>query len=220
MEATAATEWSYGDSWERYPVQTGEIWTERKTGSTVSVHDLFGGIPAYMQVADLVYVDPPWNTGNLRAFYTKAGLALGGTFRSFLEALFDGIQCINSPVCYLEIGKQNLNTAINCLKLLYPVTQYWAVTYYRRNPSYLIRGGQEPTAIDFTGADDADTPRLAMRAESFSCVADLCMGRGLTATTAFALNKQFVGTELNPRRLAVTIDRVAQMGGEWCITPR
>ena len=44
------------------------------------------------------------------------------------------------------------------------------------------------------------------------------MGRGLTATTAYALGKRFVGTELNPRRLAVAIDKVAQLGGDWCIT--
>lgn len=213
-------DWSYGDSWERYPIQAGEIWTESDTQSQVAVADLFDGLPGYMTDADMIYIDPPWNIGNIRGFYTKAGLTLEGNFRDFSEVLLSHIAAIEAPVCYMEMGKQNVIAVEESLARLYPVVQAWPVTYYRKNPSFLIRAGQQPTGVDFSGIDDMDTPRLAMQSETFTCVADLCMGRGLTATTAYALGRSFVGTELNPRRLACAIDKIAQLGGTWCITQR
>ncbi len=41
-------------------------------------------------------------------------------------------------------------------------------------------------------------------------VADLCMGRGLTAIASHKLNIEFVGTELIKRKLAVFIDKMAK----------
>ena len=210
--------WKYGNSWENYPCRSGEVWIEQETNSKLAVWDLFDGLPAFMLEADLIYTDPPWNTGNMRSFYTKAGLSTDDTFREFLEVLFDAVEEINAPVCYLEIGKQNIDVFANCLGLIYPVVERWEVTYYRKNPSWLVRGGESPATFDFTGHDDMDTPRLAMENEWFSCVADLCMGRGLTAVTAFEMGQQFVGTELHPRRLACTIDKVAKKGGAWHTT--
>lgn len=211
-------DWSYGDSWERYPIEAGEPWMERSTGSQVAVYDLFDGFPAFMTHADMIYVDPPWNTGNIRSFYTKAGMPTKRNFRQFLDVLFGRIKDIDAPVCYMEMGKQNRETVINTLQDLYASVQFWEVIYYRKNPSFLIRAAHTPTDTDFTGIDDMHTPRMAMETELFSCVADLCMGRGLTATTAYRLGKQFVGTELNKRRLAVTIDKIAKLGGDWCTT--
>lgn len=206
--------WKYGNSWEKYPIRENEEWVHQVSGSVLKVWDLFDGLPDFMTEADMIYTDPPWNTGNIRGFYTKANLGTTKTFVDFTEILFNHIQQINAPVCYLEIGKQNVYIFKECLNQIYPSTQIWPVTYYRKNPSFLIRGGIVDTTFDFTDMDDMDTPLAAMKNERFSCVADLCMGRGLTATTAIELGKRIVGTELNPRRLACTIDRV---GGEWYI---
>jgi len=41
---------------------------------------------------------------------------------------------------------------------------------------------------------------------------DLCMGQGLVGLAAHAAGKPFVGTELNPRRLAVLLQKLAQQG--------
>ena len=155
-------DWSYGDSWERYPIKAGEIWTETGARSVVAVADLFDGLPGYMTDADMIYIDPPWNTGNIRSFYTKAGLTLGGNFRDFSEVLLSHIAAIGAQVCYMEMGKQNVIAVEESLARLYPVVQAWHVTYYRRNPSFLLRAGRQPTDVDFTGMDDADTPRLAL----------------------------------------------------------
>lgn len=210
----------YGDAWEKFPIRRGEVWVEVGTGSKVAVWDLFDGLPGFMLEADLVYTDPPWNTGNMRSFYTKAGMITLATFVGFTRILFDRISAIAASACYLEIGGQELGVFKSCMALIYPVVQVWPVTYYRKNPSWLLRGGQDGIEVDFAGADDMNTPQLAMEAEEFSCVADLCMGRGLTAVTAHRLGKRFVGTELNQRRLACAIEKVAKKGGVWNITRR
>ena len=209
------TLWSYGDSWERFPIEPGVPWREKSTGSVVQVQDLYEGLPGFLKQADLIYTDPPWNTSNINSFYTKAGLTTRRTFGTFIEMLFDRFHQINPRVCYCEVGKQNLQVVISKMKALYPAVQHWEVTYYRKHLSYLVRGGSEPTSVDFTGMDDDDTPLLAMQTEDFSCVADTCMGRGLIGVTAHKLGKRFVGTELNKRRLAVLIDKIHKLGGQW-----
>lgn len=211
------TKWRYGDSWEKYPIVTEETWVESQTNSRIAVWDLFNGLPAFMLTADLIYTDSPWNTGNLRGFYTKAGKQTSKTFDEFVTVLFKHLGDVAAPTCYLEIGKQNVGMFVERIGNIYPRVQLWPVTYYRRSPSWLIRGSIEETEVDFSGIDDMDTPRMAMKNEKFSTVADLCMGRGLTATTAFGMGKRFVGVELNKRRLAVAIKKVADMGGIWRI---
>jgi len=70
--------WLYGDSWERFPIKDGEVWQAGK--NLVAVKDLtnldnldFFGRDTF----DMSYIDPPWNTGNINSFYTKAGLRTG-----------------------------------------------------------------------------------------------------------------------------------------------
>lgn len=179
------------------------------------MRDIYYGLPEFMREADMIYCDPPWDTNNINAFMTKAGLQANREFEGFCDVLFDEIAGLKVPVCYLEIGARKLSVFQAELRCIYPHVQTWEVTYYRKNRSYLVRGGFVPTTTDFTGIDDMYTPQIAMEAETCSCVADLCMGRGLTGLTAYKLGKRFVGTELNKRRLAVLIDNVAREGGQW-----
>lgn len=206
----------YGDSWERHPIRDGETWADRFTGSAVTVCDILKGIPDHMLPADMIYCDPPWNTGNVNSFVTKA--ETGGyieDFEQFASALFDRIAEISPGVCYLEIGKQNLDLFEREMNRLYPSVQTWEIRYYRKYPCYMVRGGESATGFDFTGMDDEKTPMSAILAENPRCVADLCAGRGLTAVAAHKAGIRFAGTELNRRRLAVAIDRVNKLGGNY-----
>lgn len=208
----------YGDSWEKYPIKTGETWIERDTGSIVSVCDIIETLPDYMMVADMVYVDPPWNLGNANGFYTKAGLQdrYIDNFSAFYKKLFSRITAIKPRVCYIEVGLQNkLLFMAEMVTCHFPMMQAWDITYYRKNPCVLIRGGDKFQTFDFTGMDEADTPSIAIEQEKPRVVADLCTGQGLTAIAAYRQGKKFVGTELNPRRLAVAIDRVNKIGGKY-----
>lgn len=209
----------YGDSWERYPIVEGEVWIEAITGSRVSVCDITGAcLPDYMLSREIgmVYCDPPWSLGNVNAFYTKAGRSdYIERFSDFYAALFGWIAFVRPNVCYLEIGKQNLSVFLLEFGRIFPVVQQWEITYYRENPCFLLRGGASGQRFDFTGLDDADTPWAAVNAEDEPVIADPCTGQGLTARAAFHVGRRFFGTELNPRRLAVAIDRVNKMGGAY-----
>ena len=62
-------EWNYGDAYKRHPVKDTVVFDN---GSVLKVHDIFDPLPEFMRQADLIFVDPPWNLGNLNTFYTKA----------------------------------------------------------------------------------------------------------------------------------------------------
>jgi methylase of polypeptide subunit release factors len=101
------------------------------------------------------------------------------------------------------------------MNALYPTRQVWGITYYKKNPCYLIRGGHvllDPRFRWFDDFDDEYTPALAIEAEHPATVADLCTGRGLTLLAAHKYGATFYGTELNKRRLAVAIDRATKQG--------
>ena len=165
----------------------------------------------------MVYCDPPWNLGNTNCFYTKAGKNNDyiDSFFKFYSILFKRIEQINPTVCYLEIGKQNKSIFFDGIKQLFPVVQIWQIKYYKKNICYLLRGGTSSIKFDYWDIDDTKTPSFAIQNENPLCVADLCTGQGLTAIAAFKYNKKFVGTELNKRRLAVTINKVNKLGGNY-----
>ncbi len=210
---SASTRWTYGDSWERYPIEPGEVWLAG--GGRVAVHNLFDPLPAWVR-ADLLFVDPPWDLGNINSFYTKAGRSdYLSRFDVFLDALFARIGEAGPRVCYIEMGRRNADEVRRRLAAVWPVVQRWDVAYYRKHPCVLLRGGHTPTADDYTGIDEAKCIELvAQRELPGATMGDLCMGRGLVGLAAHAAGRPFVGTELNRRRLACLLDRLARRGAD------
>lgn len=207
------TRWTYGDSWERFPIKAGEIW--RAGTGQVEVHDLYAGFPELMAQADLLFIDPPWNLGNLNSFYTKAGrVDYHNDFGGFADIFFQRIRQISPRVCYIEIGNQYVDEWTTRLSNLYPLVERWPVTYYRKHPTNIIRGAGAPAPLDLTGIDEAKCIELIAQQEDYAVMGDMCMGRGLVGLAAFKARRPFVGTELNPRRLAVLLDKIAHLGGE------
>lgn len=210
------SEWDYGGQWGENPIEPGEVWVEEKTGSAVMVRDIYEGVPGFMTMADMVYTDPPWNTSNINSFYTKAGKReTRRDHRRFIDVLFHALSLIDPKVVYMEMGWENWELVEYKTQDQFQAVQHWSITYYGNNPAVLIRGGNDPTDHDFTGEDDADTPGIAMDAEEFEAVADLCMGRGLVGISAFNRGKRFYGTELNKKRLACLVDKVERAGGKF-----
>lgn len=213
----SCNKWEYGNSWDKFPINIGQTWVEMKTNSSFAVHDLFDPLPAFMMSGDMIYCDPPWTLGNVNSFVTKNHSSKYiSNFKDFYTQLFAQVGVIAPRVCFLEIGKKHVDEFNTEMGKLFPTVQVWKTTYYKKHPCFLLRGGYEPASFDYTGSDDEDTPSLAIRNESPSCVADLCTGRGLTAVSAISQNKRFVGIELNPRRMAVTLDKVSKKGGDIC----
>jgi hypothetical protein len=200
----------YGDSWEKFPIEAGEVWG-LDDGSRVAVHDIFNPLPSWMK-ADLVFVDPPWNTGNLKSFYTKADMACSSDFTMFTETIFRTLAEIEAKTVYIEMGNQAVEVYRDALEKRFPCVQQWGVTYYRKHPTNILRASDAPINYDFTGIDEAKCIEIVTQIEDYKIIADPCMGRGLVALAANKSNKVFVGTELNKRRLAVLLDKLAKKG--------
>lgn len=208
-----AKEWLYGDAWEHYPIEEGQAWG-LPDGSRVAVHNIFNPLPAWFR-PDLLFVDPPWNQGNVNSFYTKAGRSdYISNFSDFEAALFARIDDVAPPVCCLEVGKQAVARWQAALQARYASVQRFDVTYYRKHPCHILRAGSAPAPHDYTGMDEADVIAAIARNESYTVMGDFCMGRGLVGLAAYAAGKPFVGTELNKRRLAVLLQKLTRQGAD------
>lgn len=209
--------WDYGDAFKRHPIETGTaIFLD---GSCLKVHDIFNPLPQYMLHADLIFVDPPWNQSNISTFYTKANKECFFNFDSFYIRLFDCISQIKPNVCYIEIGKEYLSSFISKMKEQYKYVTFYNSTYYHKkeNKCYVIRGSNDFKKPSLDGLDEEDIIEWVCKNEKYNCIADLCMGRGLVAVNAYKSKKQFVGTELNHKRLSVTLERLSKLGAEYSV---
>lgn len=206
------TKWLYGGAWEKFPIEPGQVW-QAGTGR-VAVHNLFDPLPEWVR-PDLLFIDPPWNLGNLNSFYTKAErLDYQRDFRDFTAALLERLDQVGPCVCYIEMGRQNAQVYHDHLAKRYSVVQRWDVVYYRKHPTVLLRGAATPTEFDYTGIDEAECIKILARNEAYETIGDICMGRGLVGMAAYAASRPFVGTELNPRRLACLLQGIAKLGGD------
>lgn len=200
----------YGNSWEKYPIETGDTWYCGE--SHVSVMDITNGYPYSTMKADMIYCDCPWNLNILNVFNRKAERKEMRDFKDFYSHLFRIIRITNPEVCYLEIGKENVKLFENNMKLLYKHVDVYGITYYHKNACHLIRGGKDISPYNYGGMDDDATPYMAVAKEKKRIVCDPCMGKGLTALAALENGCTFVGTELNKRKLAAGIEILNRKG--------
>jgi len=210
---TQTKKWLYGKSWEQYPIEASQIW-QAGTGR-IAVHNLFDPLPPFMYEADCLFIDPPWNQGNINSFYTKAGRTdYILDFNVFVDRLFACIAEIAPVTCYLEIGKQYVANFQKRLAAQYPYVQRWSTTYYKKFPCFILRGSHIMyDGPDLAGIDEAKCIEIIAENEQYYAIGDLCMGRGLVGYHAHKAGKSFVGTELNKRRLAVLMESIAKEGG-------
>lgn len=204
------SKWNYGDAYLRYPIPVDGY--EFDNGSKIKVHNIFGPLPEYMKEADLIFVDPPWNLGNINTFYTKAEMdERVESFELFYKRLFECIKEIKPRVCYIEIGKEYLAEFIMELKKQYKYVTFYNSTYYHKKDSlcYVVRGSNKfKGKPKLDGMDEEDIIEWICANEDYTCIGDLCMGRGLVGLNAYKNKKKFVGTELNHKRLSVLVERI------------
>ncbi len=210
--------WDYGDAYKQYPINTGIAFFP--DGSKLKCHDIFNPLPKFMYEADIVFVDSPWNKGNLRSFYTKAEIEPPETdYTKFYKRLFECIEEINPKTTYCEIGKEHLADFIVEMRKIYKYVTFYNSTYYhnKKNLCYIVRGSLKKKIIPLDGMDEEDIIQWICIKEDYECIADLCMGRGLTAINSALNKKRFVGTELNHKRLSVALQRLSNIGMEYYI---
>lgn len=202
----------YGNAWEQFPIEKGQVWG-LENGSSVAVHNIFNPLPEFMLDADLLFIDPPWNQGNLTAFYTKAERDDYQEFSDFEDALFQSIMAIAPHTCYLEVGFQAVERWGYRLSRIYHTMQTWDVFYYKTHRCHIIRGSNNGTMeYDFTDIDESKCIYKIAEIERYNLIGDLCMGQGLVGLASYAAGKPFVGTELNKRRLAVLLQKLSKKG--------
>lgn len=205
--------WEYGEVYKRYDM-SGEI--HLPYGSIVQVCDWTVALPAFMRSADTLFIDPPWNIGNARTFYTKADLPhVQCDFLAFSRALFQRIDAINPTTLFVEMGKEYLSWYIEQCKERYRFVTFYNSTYYHRqeNKCYVIHATNDSRRKRYKNLEDLDEEDIikwVCANAPYECIGDLCMGKGLVGKHAYVAGKRFVGTELNPKRLAVLVDFIMQ----------
>lgn len=208
--SSTKTKWDYGAFDKQYDM-SGVI----KVGTgTVKVHNLFDPLPEFMLEADCIFVDPPWNLGNLNSFYTKAGRNdKQDDFQRFRQRLFDCIRAIGPQTFFLEMGKEFLADFIMETRKVFRYVTFYNSFYYHKavNRCYVIHASQQPIRkLALDGRDEEEIIAWICAYVPFKCIGDLCMGRGFVGWYANRNKRRFVGTELNSARLAVLIERINQ----------
>lgn len=205
--------WEYGGAYLALDME-GEI--ALPNGSAVEVCDWTERMPGFMKQADTLFIDPPWNAGNVRSFYTKADIEHDAfDFAAFTETLWSRIDQIRPKTLFVEMGKEHLWRYLERAGARYKYVTFYNSTYYgkRENKCYVIHATNDAKARRYPELEDMDEARIiewVCANHRYSCIGDLCMGRGLVGRHAYLNGRRFVGTELNKKRLAVLVDFIAQ----------
>lgn len=176
----------------------------------VKVHSIFDGVPDFMKEADCMFIDPPCNKGNLKSFYTKAEKQLEDSYEAFNVALFETINQINPKRVFIEVFKSNKEIIENYLNMRFEkvVTTQSYYYYDKSKVCWIVQASNDGIIYDIPYLDEQYVIEYICKEVEFNCIADPCMGRGLVGFYANKYNKNFVGTELNEKRLAVLIERI------------
>lgn len=204
-----ANNWEYGGIYKQYDM-TGII--SLPNNSKVKVCDWTQGLPDFMLSADTLFIDPPWNIGNANSFYYKAGKDhIKIDFLQFSTILFERVDRISPDFLFIEMGKEHLSWYIEACKKRYKYVTFYNSTYYhkKQNKCYVIHAtnsGKYRRYKDLEDLDEENIIKWICTNHKYQCIGDLCMGQGLVGKYAYLAGKQFVGTELNQKRLAKLVD--------------
>ena len=180
--------------------------------------DLLNQAEAFgMRPPSLFYCDPPWNLGIAKSFRTRGGL--GGAahvdFENLMRALLLTAAQVQGDI-FIEMGAKHA-----------PKVMEWAhnaglapqsdisVTYNsEKGNSRLLQISQRNTKprsrVDFARKASNDLPGLTMEqsTEPGGVVFDTCLGLGCTLRHAHRLGRVCLGMELDPARLARSMEWV------------
>ena len=175
-----------------------------------------------------VYSDPPWNPGNGTYWRTHAGLAPRETYDAFLDAWCTvAVECMDRG-CMDVLVEQSANvTHQDMLRAAVRRQPRWTL---RERTVYPVEYGSGsrllPNALlHFTDDEPLTTDPADMHGESMTLralsglrlnpgevIVDPCTGKGMTSRAAHAFGLHFVGSELNPTRLDITLGWLKRQG--------
>lgn len=207
-------EWNYGDFYKQYDM-TGEI--HIGTG-IVKVHDIFNRLPEFMMDADVIFSDPPYNKSALSGYYTKAGIdEKPSSFEAFFFRFLECVDLISPKIVCLEVGLPQTDMYINGLtqigykNIIEKPSYYYGSKDRKCNILIATKSDEIPQCLQaLPYCDEEQVIEYICKNVDYKCIADLCMGKGLVGYYSNKYGKRFVGTELNPKRLAVCCERVTK----------
>ena len=209
---------------ENYPVLPGQVWRVGshliRCGDLMNARDLdwLGSFSP-----QLIYCDPPWGQALATAARTKAGLSDYVSSRDLFVRVFEWIATLRPTMpVYFEQGRKWVKEMQQfAVDAGLEVEQEWAITYDRKVPATLTLfnfNGYKTNYGDLTGIDDTVTPlraiEFATRQGTNAIVMDPMTGRGQTAVSAAQAGRTFVGMELSPHRVSVTLTKLAKVTGK------
>jgi hypothetical protein len=223
---------AYGPSWEKYPVMPGDLWRvgdhhllcgDLEVGAGEDFFRLMGEHDPLM-FPTMAYTDPPWDAGNARSFRTKAHTSTpeietrAVIFKSLIWKGLQALDQVQGPV-FVEMGLRNHGFVVDLAKEAgYMHLQSWPITYYKTKPCKLILLSKHTVGLGSDGSPRGmDEPAgwcIFAASNPGDVVFDPFMGQGLVAEEAARLGRIAWGIELNPRRLAVTLAKLAKATGE------
>ena len=204
--------WNYGGYADKYDM-SGEI--HIGTG-IVKVHDIFNPLPDFMSQADVIFSDPPYNKSALSSYYTKAGLSeKPKDFESFFYRFIECVSVISPKLLCLEVGLAQKEMYVSVLLKMFQFCHEVSSWYFgnRRQKCVILFFSNEEfpeCVLSMPEMDEEKVIDYLCRNLDYKCIADLCMGKGLVGYYSNKYGKPFVGTELNPKRLAVCCERVTK----------
>lgn len=207
------SDWDYGGAYRKHDME-GEIVLPNQ--SVVQVCDWIEHLPVFMLRADTLFIDPPWNIGNVNTFYTKADMEHRKlNFLEFTNRLLHRIDEIAPSHLFIEMGKEYLAEYLAECKRRYKHVTFYNSTYYkkRENKCYVIHATKDSKRRRYKELEDLDEEQIIAwlcQHHEYNVIGDLCMGTGLVGKYAYLQGRSFVGTELNKKRLALLVDFIAQ----------
>ncbi len=167
------------------------------------------------ELADVVYVDPPWGPAILKSFAKAAGKS-SLPWRGFLDKFAESVAAIAKPEApiFVEMGERWTDDLDEAMALFRrPLRRRWRTTYGSRKdarPATVALYGVENHVAE--GVSFCDTPHgeevtrelLKAVVGPALVVLDPCTGLGMTARVTHSLGGCFRGLELNPARLEET----------------
>ena len=202
--------WEYGGSWERHPVIEGQVASREGCAllcGSIMDPEYDGAGLFQFGAPDMVYADPPWSSGVIKAYYTKAKLDNPPAYEELIQRMLDLCRQHAPEANVFVEGSEETPALEAVLDGNGLVWHSVPTTYYRKSPARIwafnMAGGPPPPLDAVAGMDDEDIPGLLMDQLRPRAVYDPFTGRGLTARSAVSRGIPFMGSELNPKRLAV-----------------
>lgn len=170
-----------------------------------------------------VYSDPPWNAGNLRYWRTMKGdEAPPQDFSRFCDRYAECVAMLEPRGAYVEqsIHESSAMILAASRQAAWPhLSGRWEVLYGSpRRPNLLLRFAGHLWDGDPSGMHGEAMTRHVFDREPLATqgfpVCDPCVGLGMTARMAHARGLACLGMELNPARLARTINWLTAKGLE------